>query len=427
MDKSTWTVLRQRDFGLLWWGGLISLLGSRMLQVAMPITVLELTGSVKAVAAIVAASVVPQLVIGPLVGVLVDRWDRRKILIIANIALAASLMPLLAVHQARDLWICAAVTLLSASIAPFTSTAENALLPRLVDDEHLPTANTLNSLNNNLARLVGPLVGGVATLWFGLMGVAIADAVTFLAAAGLIALVSGRHRAEPEADTADAPAGFLRKFTVEFTDGLKTTFRNRTLLVILVVCAVLSVGEGIMGSLFAVWVTDVLHGDAPELGWLIAAQAVGGILGGLVGGWFAVRWSPRLLFGVGMVFFGAIDLAIFTYPLLLVNVSPGIIGMIIVGVPGVIMNAAAMTLLQRSTSDAYRGRVFAALGTVMSASMLIGTGVAVWLVGWLPIVAVLSIQGITPIVAGLGALLFLERTEPVTDDSVEASPVAAQA
>ncbi|GIG68540.1 MFS transporter [Phytomonospora endophytica] len=424
MNKSSWTVMRQRDFGLMWWGGLISLMGTRMLQVALPITVLELTGSPTAMAAIVAASVVPQLVLGPLVGVLVDRWDRKRVLIIANIGQAAALLPLLAVHHARDLWICAAVTLLSASIAPFVSTAENALLPRLVGDEQLPTANSLNALNNNLARLIGPLAGGGATLLFGLMGVAIADAVTFLAAALLIALVRGRHRAEAAAAAeaaGEVPPGFVRKFAREFAEGIKVIVASRTLLIIFLMFAVMSVGEGIMGSLFAVWVTDVLHGEAPELSWLIAAQAVGGIAGGLVGGRFASRWSPRLLLGVGMLLFGAIDLAIFTYPLLWVNVAPGIVGMILVGIPGVIASAGAMTLFQRSTDDAYRGRAFAAVGTVMAASMLLGTGVAVLLTGPLPIVAVLSIQGITPMLAGLGALLLLKRTETDVTEEAEVS------
>jgi len=424
----TMTVLRQRDFGLLWWGGLISLTGTRMLQVALPITVLELTGSPTAMAAVVAASVFPQLVVGPLVGVLVDRWDRKRVLIAANIAQALALLPLLAVHHARDLWICAAVTLLAASIAPFVSTAENALLPRLVGDEHLPAANSLNSLNNNLARLIGPLVGGVVTLWFGLMGVAIGDAATFLAAAGLIALVRGRHRAETTETTAGAPAGFVRKFAGEFTEGIKVIAASRTLLVIFLMFAVMSVGEGIMGSLFAVWVTDVLHGEAPELSWLIAAQAVGGIAGGLVGGRFASRWSPRLLLGAGMLLFGAIDLAIFTYPLLWVNVAPGIVGMVLVGIPGVIAGAGAMTLFQRATDDAYRGRAFAAVGTVNAASMLLGTGVAVLLTGPLPIVAVLSIQGVTPMLAGLGALLLLKRTGPAaTADEPETATAAAPA
>ena len=424
MSAKTGMVLRQRDFGLLWWGGLISLMGTRMLQVALPITVLELTGSPTAMAAIVAASVFPQLVIGPLVGVLVDRWDRKRVLIVANIAQALALLPLLAVHHARDLWICAAVTLLAASIAPFVSTAENALLPRLVGDEHLPAANSLNSLNNNLARLIGPLVGGVVTLWFGLMGVAIADAATFLAAAGLIALVRGRHRAEAAEATAAAPGGFVRKFAREFAEGIKVIAASRTLLVIFLMFAVMSVGEGIMGSLFAVWVTDVLHGEAPELSWLIAAQAVGGIAGGLVGGRFASRWSPRLLLGVGMLLFGAIDLAIFTYPLLWANVTPGIVGMVLVGIPGVIAGAGAMTLFQRATDDAYRGRAFAAVGTVNAASMLLGTGVAVLLTGPLPIVAVLSIQGITPMLAGLGALLLLKRAGGT--DVAETGEVAAE-
>lgn len=404
-------LLTRRGFGLLWWGGLISIMGNRMLQVALPITVLSLTGSPTAMTAIVAMTVLPQLLVGPLVGVLVDRWDRRRVMVWSNVAMAAGLLPLLLVHHASDLWICAAVTLVNAAIAPFASTAENALLPGVVEDEELPAANSLNSLNNNLARLIGPMIGGVATLWLGLRGVVLLDAATFLAAALMVHFVTGTHKAVRE----EAEGGVVTRFFGEFTDGLKVTLRSRMLVMLAVILILGSIGEGVMSSLFTVWVTDVLGGGAPELGWLISAQAVGGILGGLVGGWFGSRWSPRVLIGAGMLLFGLIDLAIFTYPLLPGAVAhgpvPGIIGMIAVGVPGVVASAAMMTLFQRATEDSHRGRVFAFVGALMSAAMLLGTGLAFWLTGPLPVIAVLSIQGLTPVLVGLGAFTLLPRTQ----------------
>ncbi|GLZ75898.1 MFS transporter [Actinorhabdospora filicis] len=413
MNRSSLALLTRRGFGLLWWGGLISLMGNRMLQVALPITVLSLTGSPTAMTAIVAMAVLPQLLLGPLVGVLVDRWDRRRVMVWSNVAMAASLLPLLLVNRAADLWICAAVTLVNAAIAPFASTAENALLPGVVADAELPAANSLNSLNNNLARLIGPMVGGVATLWLGLRGVVVLDVVTFLAAAAMVYFVGGAHRAVQEA----AEGGAVKRFFGEFTDGLKVTVRSRVLVVLSVVLILGSIGEGVMSSLFTVWVTDVLGGGAPELGWLISAQAVGGILGGLVGGWFGARWSPRVLIGVGMLLFGLIDTAIFTYPLLPGSLAhgpiPGIVGMIAVGVPGVVASAAMMTLFQRATDDTHRGRVFAFVGALMSAATLLGTGLVFWLTGPLPVIVVLSIQGVTGVLVGLGALTLLPRAQAV--------------
>ena len=438
MNKGTIAVLRQRDFGLLWWGGLVSLLGNRMLQVAMPITVLALTGSPTAMTAIVAMNVLPALAIGPMCGVLVDRWDRRKVMVWSNVVMAAGLLPLLFVHRAQDLWICAAVTFTNASIAPFASVAENALLPGVVTDAELPVANSLNSLNNNLARLVGPMIGGVAALWLGLGGVAVLDAATFAVAAAMVLLVRGSHRAEAVEATEAAetgekrPRGMVGRFLGEFADGLRVTVRTRVLLVLCAVLVLGSIGEGVMGSLFAVWTTDVLGGGAKELGWLISAQAVGGIAGGLVGGWFTARWSPKPLLVVGMFLFGLIDLAVFAYPLLPGSLMhgpvPGIIGMILVGVPGVVVGASAMTLFQRFSQDSHRGRVFAAIGTLQSAAMLLGTGLAFWLTGPLPIIAVLCVQGVMPLLGALVLLFFLprgEREEVRTDGPAPANDAAA--
>src|SRR5689334_13249386 len=98
-------VLRNRNFGLLWTAGLISITGTWLLSVALPIFIYKLTDSPAATATAVAVRVVASLISAPLAGVYVDRWDRKKVLIYANILQAATLLPLLAVGSAADLWI----------------------------------------------------------------------------------------------------------------------------------------------------------------------------------------------------------------------------------------------------------------------------------------------------------------------------------
>ncbi|MEV0645582.1 MFS transporter [Phytomonospora sp. NPDC050363] len=406
MANASLAVFKQRDFALLWWGGLISYLGNWMLVVALPVTVYDLTGSASASAAIVATGVTARLLVGPFAGVLVDRWDRRRVMVVGNVVQAVALLPLLMVADGGDIWICAAVMFAGAAVGPFVSTAEDALLPRLVADDHLPAANSLNSLNNNLARLVGPMLGGVAVLWLGLPGVALADALTYLAAGGLIFAVRGRHVA---VRSESGRTGMFRRFAGEFTDGLRTAFGDRVLLVVFAFFALTMFGEGVFASVFVVYTERTLGGGADEYAWLIAAQAVGGVLGGLVGGWFAVRWSPRILLGVGALLFGSIDLFTFNYPKLWVHVLPGIVAMIVVGVPSVFMFASAQTLLQRHSVDEFRGRIFAARGTVTSACVLLGSGMVVLLDGRVDVVTMLNIQGVFPLLAGVAALVFLPK------------------
>ncbi|HEY1180259.1 MAG TPA: MFS transporter [Phytomonospora sp.] len=406
MVTASLAVFKQRDFSLLWWGGLISYLGNWMLVVGLPVTVYDLTGSASASAAIVATGVTARLIVTPFAGVLVDRWDRRRVMVLGNVVQAVVLLPLLLVNDGGDVWIAAAVMFAGAAVGPFVSTAEDALLPRLVADEHLPAANSLNSLNNNLARLVGPMLGGVGVVWLGLAGIAVADAVTYLVAGAMIFAVRGRHVAER---TASARTGMVRKFAGEFADGVRIAFGSRVLRVVFAFFALTMFGEGVFASVFIVYTERTLGGGADEYAWLIAAQAVGGVLGGLVGGWFAQRWSPRLLLGVGALLFGSIDLFTFNYPKLWVHVLPGIVAMVLVGVPSVFMFASAQTLLQRHSVDEFRGRIFAARGTITSACVLLGSGLVMLLDGRADVVTMLNIQGVFPLLAGVAALVLLPK------------------
>ncbi len=199
------TVLRQRNFALVWVAGLISLTGDWLLSVALPLVVYELTGSTLATAATVATRVLPRLLLGSVAGVFVDRWDRRRTMIAANLLLGLCLLPLLLVRSADWLWLLYLVSFVQAILAQFLAPAENALLPLLVAEADLVPANALNGLNNNLARLVGPPLGGLVVAAWGLGGAALLDAASFLVAAGLVALVRAPGGA-PRAATPGAGA-----------------------------------------------------------------------------------------------------------------------------------------------------------------------------------------------------------------------------
>lgn len=416
--KASLAVLRQRDFSLLWWGGLISYLGNWMLVVGLPVTVYDLTGSATASATIVAVGVTARLVVTPFAGVLVDRWDRRRVMVLGNVVQAAALLPLLLVDDGGDVWIAAAVMFAGAAVGPFVTTAEDALLPRLVADEHLPAANSLNSLNNNLARLVGPMLGGAGVVWLGLSGIALADAATYLIAGAMIFAVRGKHVAER---ARSHRTGVVRKFAGEFADGVRIAFGSRVLRVVFVFFALTMFGDGVFASVFIVFTERALGGGADEYAWLLAAQAVGGVVGGLVGGWFAIRWSPRILLGVGALLFGSIDLFTINYPKLWVHVLPGVVAMVLVGVPSVFMFASAQTLLQRNSVDEFRGRIFAARGTIGSACVLLGSFLVMLLDGKVDVVTVLNIQGVFPLLAGVVALALLPKKDAAVEGTAATS------
>jgi len=403
-------LVRYRDFGLVWTAGLISMVGDWVLWIVLPIRVYELTGSSLATAGLVASAVGPRIVFGSFAGVFVDRWDRRRTMMFASLLQAVVIVPLLLIDAREAIWVAYPVIALASTFATFSEPAENAFLPRLVPEEELVAANALNALNNNLARLVGPAVGGVLYLAGGLTLVTVADSATFLVAALLLALVRavGRpDRSEHADDEPTTPAGALARVGHEWVDGLKTIRRSRPVLVILAVSGATAIGEGIFAVMFLIWVTEALSGGVPQLGWFMSAQAIGGLLGALVIGSVARRFTPERLFGLGLFAFGILDLLLFNYPLVLSGIALGLVLIVLVGIPSVAASSGGQTLIQRDVPDRYRGRVFAALGTTSATLMLVATLVAGVVGQTVGPIAMLNVQGAVYVVSGVVVLVLL--------------------
>lgn len=398
--------LRQRNFALLWFGGLVSLTGDWMLFVALPIHVYDVTGSTLATGVMFAARLLPDALFGSVAGVFVDRWDRRRTMIFVNLLMALSMLPLLIVPPTGWLWIVYAAAFAEVSAGAFLRPAENALLPRLVGAEHLMAANSLNALNNNLARLVGPALGGVAVLTLGLGGVALLNAVSFVVVAAMIRRISGDYRAAGRPmDAATAAAAFAGVWR-EWVEGLGL-LRGGLLPTIFAVGAIMGIGEGIMAALFVPFVEEVLNAGPPEVGWLVTAQAVGGVAGGLIVGSVTRAMPPALLLGVSAVAFGLIDLTIFNYPAFLPGIWLGMALFVVVGLPSIGVRASMNTLLQGAVADQHLGRIFGAFNTTQALSMLAGALLGWALGGVLGIVLMLNVEAGSYVLAGLLVLVVL--------------------
>src|SRR5690606_22876559 len=129
-------ILRERNFALLWFGGLISISGNWMLQIALPAYVFDLTNSTLATGTMFIAATIPRVLLGSMAGVFVDRWDRQRTMVIINLFQALVLLALLLVRSTEMLWIGYVVACTQSALSQFFGPAENALLPTLVGEEH---------------------------------------------------------------------------------------------------------------------------------------------------------------------------------------------------------------------------------------------------------------------------------------------------
>ena len=471
--KGGWALLRRRDFGLLWAGGLISETGDWFLLVGLPVWVFQLTGSSLVTATVFLVGLLPGLVVGPLAGVLVDRWDRRRTLVAVSLAQAAFLLPLLAVDGRDRLWVVYLVMAVEAALGQLNDPARNALVPSLVPPGDLVGANALIGLTSNLARLTGSPLGGVLVDLAGLPGLVIGDAVSFLAGAGLLALVGRRARPSatrssgPPADgplavaptsagptptspgaradaasrcetprrgsvadrelgrsrvsTAPGPAapgpaapgpaapGPARDFVREWLDGLRATVRDHGLRWGLVVDGMAAVAQGIFTVLFVLFVTRELGGDGAQVGLLRGVQAIGGLAGGVLVVGLARRLEPGRLLGASLLVFALVDLAIWNGPLV-TTAGWLYLGLFVAaGIPGVGVMTGLTSLVQERAGEAYLGRVFATYYGSFNGLMALGMLAAGLLGDAVGVVAVLNGQAVLYLAAGVVALVTIGR------------------
>ena len=179
---------RTRDFRLVWAGGFVNDTGDWLLLVALPLFVFLESDSGSATALLFVVELVAALLLGPVGGSLVDRWDLRRTLVATNLAQAVTLVPLLAVTADR-IWPAYLVVGAQAMLTQINNPASVALLPRVVEPDQLTVANAANSMSASLARLIGSPLGGVAVGFGGIEAVVAIDGVSFLAVAVAMAFV----------------------------------------------------------------------------------------------------------------------------------------------------------------------------------------------------------------------------------------------
>ena len=412
------SLLRQPDFSRLWLAGLVSIAGDWMLYAALPYFVYVETGSTVATAGMIVAELTPGVVLGSVAGVFVDRWSRKRLLIVANLLQAGVVALLLFVPIDGLLWLVYAVAAAQSAVAAFAAPAESALLPLLVQPAQLVSANSLNALNNRLARLLGLPAGAALLTSLDLRAVVLADCATFLAAAVLVApIVVPPRDATDEAATPGRQDGTeppvaaealsaWRAFVAEWSAGLQVVRTDRAVALVFVVLGIMTFGGTMLDPLVVAWVRDALDSGADVYAGLMTTHAVFGIFGSLLVGRYGVHASPRLLMGASSVFAGVVLLV--NYNVSVVAVAFGVSA--VVGMTSVASSVGVETLVQQSVRDEYRGRVYGALGASGAMLSLLGAGVGGLGAAWVGVVPMLSVAAGLILTSGVVVLFALPRT-----------------
>jgi MFS family permease len=363
-------LLRNRDFRLLFAGQTLSMFGDMAMLLVLAMWAKDLTGSSGIAGSVFAALVVPSL-LAPLAGVVIDRFRRRTVMIVTDVATAGVVLLLLLVDGREDLWLIYLVAFLyGASLVAFSS-ARSALLPAMVDDELLGPANGSLGTGREALRLVAPLAGAALYAGFGGPAVAILDASTFLVSGA--ALLALRVR-EP------APEPHRGSFTTEAAAGGRHLLGDpvlRTTVVTMVICML---ALGISESVYFAIVDEGLGRPVTFVGVLSAVQGVGAILAGVT-----ITSIIRRTGELRPIVWGFASLAVgvaLTTTGLLVPVAAGVL-LFGAGIP--VLVVCMTTAIQRRTPAGLQGRAFTAFELFAGVPQLlsiVGGAVAVSLVDY---------------------------------------------
>lgn len=402
--------LFRRDFALIWTAGLVSDTGDWLLRIALPLFALSATGSALGASTVFLVELVPMLLLGSFLGVLVDRWDHRRTIVIVAVLQGLMLLPLLAASADR-MGIVYAVAAVEAVLGAIINPARQAMTPQLVAPDQLSRANALLAVSDNLARLVGSPLGGLAFALWGLPGVVVADAASYVITAVLVAVSRPHPLAAAAADPGEEPAAAVeRRILHEWAEGLALIARSATLRTLALVAALGGIAQGLFLVLFLVYVTQNLGAGDTGVGIIRGVQAIGGVLGGLVTGLLARRLSPRWMIGGGYLVFGMLslltwNLAPFTTALW---VYAGLF--IAMGLPAVTTATGEITLVQRAVPPRALGRVIAAVTTVDGAAQAIGLLLGGLLAASGDIVPILDVQASLYLLCGVIAIVAFRGT-----------------
>jgi MFS family permease len=406
-------VLRIRDYRLVLASQLLSSIGDWLLLVAAPFFVFELTGSTLATGLTLTAESLPALLLGPVAGVFVDRWDRRRTMIATDVLRAAIVLSMLAVHDRGGVWIVYAALTAENAIGQFFNPARRALVPNLIGrGSELSAANALAQLVNGVIRLVGGPLGGVLFALFGFRCVVVLDVASYLVSAVLIVLIRSRGLAEHAPPVAGVPRLAPKQRTVraELRACLGHIGRDTDLRTLFGVSAVFFIGNAMLTALLVPYVGGVLHSGPRSFGVLFGTLGLGFVLGGLLSRLVADRASDRAVIATSLVLLAAVFAVSFNVPHLAWDVAL----FTLIGPPAVCFLVTADTAVARRTPDHIQGRVSAVYLALQGAATLLGMILGSTVGQHIGVVITMDLAAVLIAVSGGAALLL-----PSVDTSVE--------
>lgn len=429
------TVLRNTGFRNLWLGQIISQVGDYFAFLAMTVVVsgfsTDAQSTTLAVTGMMLSFTLPRLLFGLLAGVFVDRWDRRRTMLVSDILRAGLVLLMIPAFMASSLPALYALGFLMSTVGAFFNPAKGALIPHLVPTEQLLSANSLSQTAQVLSLLLGPALAGITLKVAGTGHEWIAfvvDSASFVVSALAIWAISVPKHAEIRDQRSEigAETSPVRKVWQELRVGFKALALNRTMATLTVIFSITMLGVGAINILWVVYLKTRFGFIGPELAWRLSLLditfAIGMIIASVVAGNFMSHLAPKwfiviALLGVGM------SLAVYGY---LPDYWLAAAGTVVMGAFVAPIETGVSTLMQIVVPNNLLGRVGGGFATVSDTASILSMSLAGVAGAALGIPAVFAIMGITCVAMGFASWAFLPPVTLKDKVEVEAEPLAKE-
>jgi MFS family permease len=405
-----------RNFRLLFIGQMISQLGDWFNAVAVFALLLDLTGSATAVAWMLIVQFLPVALIGPMAGVVVDRVNRRRLMVGADVVRGVLILGLLLVRRADQVWIAYLVMTLSVSASAFFEPARTATIPNITSADELMPANAASSAMWSAMLAIGASIGGLVTAFAGRDTAFVLNAASFFASAAFI----GRTRYDATPTPGPRPQGLAALTGLsDLIEGLGYLRRHTHVAALMFV----KFGWGIAGgvllllTIFGQRVFPVRGSTAAGIGVLYGARGIGAGLGPITMRWILGQTPRALRRTIGPAYFmvGAFYVVLAFAPTLPIAAA----AVLCAHFGGSILWVFSTVLLQMEVPDRFRGRVFAAelaLVTLSSSVSSYWTAYQLDHAGWSPRTLSFALGAMFMVPGGVWLLILSRWQAPTVEE-----------
>lgn len=407
------SLLRIPDYRRLWTAQAISDLGDSLTSLSLLLLVNALTGSTAALALMAIVLAVPQVVFGVAAGALVDRWDRRRIMLVSDLSRAGIVLGFVLVRSADDLWILYLLGFIQATVGTFFTPARTALTPHVVPAEGLLAANSLAQMTRLIAGVLGAAGAGFLMTMAGTAWPAfVVDSLTFLLSFALVLRVSASAGAVSAARVGRPGAGGVLRDSL---DGVRIAARSRLLSGTLLSAALVMLGLGAVNVLFVPLLVDVLEVPPVWFGAVELAQASSMVLSALLVAALFNRARPTTVVVGGLVAVGVIIAVVGTVS----AVWQLLVLMFVLGWAVAPVQASLVTIIQQGSTDAVRGRIASLFSVLTGATSVLSMAFAGIAGDRLGVREVFFLAGLLGLASAAVAIVFYRGARLPTADEAD--------